>query len=108
MYEDLIAKRVAQLRGLKGVTAREMSLDIGQNPSYINRIENKKSMPSIQGLYYICEYFKITPAEFFTESNANPTLANELAEKMRTMTPSQLESMKGIIDGITNLEKKRV
>ena len=106
MYEDLIAKRIAKLRELKGVTAREMSLDIGQNPSYINRIENQKSMPSIQGLYYICEYLKVTPGEFFTESNTNPTLANELSEKMRRMTPRQLESLKSIIDGITDLKKK--
>lgn len=106
MYEELIAKRLIKLRELKGVTAREMSLDIGQNPSYINRIENRKSMPSIQGLYYICEYFRITPGEFFTESNANPTLANELSEKIRKMSPKQLESLKSIIDGIENLEKK--
>ena len=105
MYEDLIAKRLAKLRGLKGVTAREMSLDIGQNPSYINRIENQKSMPSIQGLYYICEYLKVTPGEFFTENNENPTLVNELSEKMRKMTPKQLESLKSIIDGILDLKK---
>ena len=106
MYEDLIAKRLVKLRELKGVTAREMSLDIGQNPSYINRIENQKSMPSIQGLYYICEYFKITPGEFFTESNENPTLANELSEKIRKMSPMQMESLKSIIDGIETLKKK--
>ena len=106
MYEDLIAKRLAKLRELKGVTAREMSLDIGQNPSYVNRIENQKSLPSIQGLYYICEYLKVTPSEFFTEDNENPTLVDELAGKMRKMTPSQLESLKGIIDGITELKKR--
>ncbi|MBQ0111308.1 MAG: helix-turn-helix transcriptional regulator [Oscillospiraceae bacterium] len=104
MYEDLIAKRLSKLRELKGVTAREMSLDIGQNPSYINRIENKKSMPSIQGLYYICEYLNITPGEFFTESNESPTLANELSEKMRKMSHAQLESLKSIIDGILDLK----
>ena len=106
MYEDLIAKRLAKLRELKGVTAREMSLDIGQNASYVNRIENQKSMPSMQGFYYICEYLKVTPGEFFTETNANPSLVDELAEKMRRMSPAQLESLKGIIDGITELKKK--
>lgn len=39
MYEELVAKRLAFLRTAKGVSAREMSLDIGQNASYINRIE---------------------------------------------------------------------
>ena len=32
-------------------SAREMSLALGQNPSYINRIENGKALPSMQGLF---------------------------------------------------------
>ena len=42
MYEDLIAKRVSQLRMQKGVSARDMGLSLGQSESYINKIENKK------------------------------------------------------------------
>ena len=44
MYEDLIAKRVSQLRMQKGVSARDMSLSLGQSESYINKIENKYGM----------------------------------------------------------------
>ncbi len=44
---------------------RDMSLSLGQNNSYINQIENKKALPSLQGLFYICEYFGITPQQFF-------------------------------------------
>ena len=106
MYEDLIAKRLAELRELKGVTAREMSLDIGQNPSYVNRIENQKSLPSMQGFYYICEYLKVTPAEFFSESNHNPTLVNEITEKLRRISPSQLEASKNLIDEIADFKNK--
>lgn len=68
MYEDLFAKRLTQLREAKGVSGREMSLDIGQNSSYINRIENGKAMPSMQGFLYICEYLKVTPEEFFDKT----------------------------------------
>ena len=38
MYEDDFPRRLAQLRGLKGVSARAMSLSIGQTPGYINTI----------------------------------------------------------------------
>ena len=65
MYEDFVATRIAQLRQEKKVSAREMSLAIGQNVNYINRIENKLNLPSLQGLFYICEYFNITPKDFF-------------------------------------------
>lgn len=67
MYEDFTQDRIAQLRTQKGVSARDMSLSLGQNESYINQIENKKSMPSLQGLFYICEYFGITPQQFYTD-----------------------------------------
>ena len=47
MYEDFFAKRLTELRLQKGVSARDMSLSIGQSASYINRIENKQMLPSM-------------------------------------------------------------
>ena len=43
-------KRISDLRIGGGKTQLvEMSLALGQNPSYINRIENGKALPSMQG-----------------------------------------------------------
>lgn len=39
--EETFASRLTSLREQKKVSAREMSLDLGQNGSYINRIENR-------------------------------------------------------------------
>ena len=61
MYENEFAVRLAKLRLKKGVSARDMSLSIGQNPGYINSIENGKSLPSMAGFFFICEYLDITP-----------------------------------------------
>ena len=65
MNEKDFALRVAQLRDKKGVSARDMSLSMGQNPGYIHNIESGKSLPSMTGFFYICEYLGITPEEFF-------------------------------------------
>ena len=70
MYEEFFSRRLAQLRAQKGVSAREMSLAIGQNSSYINRIENQRAFPSMQGFFYICEYLGITPGAFFADPDA--------------------------------------
>lgn len=35
MYEKEFSQRLAQLRLQKGISARDMSLSIGQNPGYI-------------------------------------------------------------------------
>ena len=37
VYEEQFSKRLAELRIKKGVSARDMSLSIGQNPGYAER-----------------------------------------------------------------------
>ena len=86
IYEDFVAERISQLRNQKKVSAREMSLAIGQNVNYINRIENKLNLPSLQGLFYICEYFKITPQEFFTPNAPNPRKVQEISTLLNSLT----------------------
>jgi len=64
MDEKDFALRLAQLREKKNVSAREMSLAIGQNAGYINNIESGKSLPSLPGIFYICDYLGISVGEF--------------------------------------------
>lgn len=45
-----------------------MAGSIGQNPGYINGLENKKGLPSMTVFFYICDYLNVTPKEFFDES----------------------------------------
>jgi len=47
LYENDFAKRLSELRIQKGVSARDMSLSLGQNSGYINHIENRQAYPSI-------------------------------------------------------------
>jgi len=56
VYEEGFALVLAQLRNKKGVSARDMSLSIGQNAGYINTIESGKAFPSMTVFFYICEY----------------------------------------------------
>ena len=53
MYEKDFQERLASLRNKKGVSARDMSLSIGQNAGYINNIETGKALPSMSGFFYI-------------------------------------------------------
>ena len=65
--DEMFAQRVMELREKKGVSQRDMSLSIGQGAAYINNIENNRNLPSMTGFFYICEYFGITPAQFFED-----------------------------------------
>lgn len=98
MENRLFALRLSALRQQKGVSAREMSLALGQNTNYINRIENGKNYPSMQSFFYICEYLGVTPQEFFEEKNAAPTRLNDLIVKLKRLTPSQLATVNAVVD----------
>lgn len=57
--------RLARLRERKGVSARHMSLEIGQNKNYINSIETGRNYPNMSNFFTICQYLNITPQLFF-------------------------------------------
>jgi len=95
--EKTLGVRVAQLRMAKGVSARDMSLSIGQGAAYIHNIENRKTMPSMKGFFYICEYLNITPKDFFDADSANPEKLNEIISDMKALTPEQLSNISSII-----------
>ena len=98
--EKAFALRLAQLRMQAGISARDMSLSLGQSESYINKIENGKSLPSMQVFFYICDYFGISPQEFFDAENRNPTAAGALADDIKTLTDSQIASIADIVKGL--------
>ena len=72
MEQSDFIRRLVELRMNKGVSAREMSLSIGQAPSYINNIETGVSFPSMTAFFYICDFLGVTPSEFFDTENTNP------------------------------------
>ena len=92
------AMRLSSLRLKKGVSARDMSLSIGQNAGYINNIETLKAMPSMMGFYYICDYLGITPKEFFDYDNVNPVLMTELISKLSRLNEHQMNTINMILD----------
>ena len=100
MFEDSFIKRLASLREQKGVSAREMSLALGQNESYINRIENGKAFPSLQAFFYICEYLQVSPKEFFDEGNLSPIKIAQIAAELQKLDEVQLDTILAVIRGL--------
>lgn len=101
MYESDFSIRLSKLRNRKGVSARDMSLSIGQNAGYINNIETGKALPSMAGFFYICEYLKISPKEFFDYDLECPIETRAFMENLKLLTPEQLHSISVIVEGLT-------
>ena len=97
MDEKDFAIRLARLREKKGVSARDMSLSIGQNPGYINSIETGKFKPSLDGIYFICEYLGVSPSEFFDTESKNPSKLDAIIKDMKKLSDSQLEVIAALV-----------
>lgn len=93
MEQSEFCKRLVELRMNKGVSARDMSLSIGQSPGYINDIENGVNFPSMTAFFFICDYLNITPKEFFDTETSAPTKAHELMEAIKGLNVEQLDSL---------------
>lgn len=97
MEEKDFALRLATLRTKKNVSAREMSLAIGQNQGYINHIETGQGTPSLSGIFYICEYLGITPSEFFDVDNNNPAKLAKINEYLKKLDDEQLDMVENLV-----------
>ena len=101
MYtENDFQDRLSKLRIEKGVSARDMSLSLGQNAGYINNIENGKGLPSLNSFFYMCDYLGITPNDFFDIETAHPQTLNALIEYLKLLDEKQLTHITEIVKDI--------
>ena len=100
MYSEDFSNRLIKLRNQKGVSARDMSLSIGQNPGYINNIETGKALPSMANFFYICDYLNITPKEFFDTESNRPEEIRIIEKNLKKLSPDLLKSLKVLIENL--------
>ena len=99
-YEKWFPQRLTQLRVQRGVSARDMSLSIGQNTGYINSIENGKNFPTMKNFFYICEYLHITPKEFFDVDANDPEALRGMVANLKKLDPEEFEALSKIVEGL--------
>ena len=100
-YAQWFSERLTQLRMEKGVSARDMSLSLGQSESYINKIENRRTMPSMTGFFYICEFLEIEPAQFFDTEMTSPTKAKELLQEIGKLPAHKADHILQVIKDLS-------
>ena len=102
MYEEEFPTRLAKLRNNKGVSARDMSLSLGQNPGYINNIETGKALPSMSVFFFICEYLGVSPQEFFDTDTNHPRELNDLIYNIKQLDEEQFNNISGIVSALAS------
>ena len=87
---EFIRERITKLRIQKVVSEYKMSYDLGHSRGYINNISSGKTLPSMAEFLAICEYFEITPQEFFNEKSENPKLERQVIEAIDRLDENDL------------------
>ena len=102
MFEDFFYDRLIQLRLQKGISARDMSLSLGQSSGYINKVENRQILPSLTVFFYICEYLDITPKEFFDNAMKYPQQTHELIDDIQSLDYELIDSLSIIVKSLSH------
>lgn len=87
---DKFSQRLLQLMNKNKLSARQLSLSLGYNEGYINRIVNGKTYPNVINFFEICEFLEITPKEFFDYDIKNPILLNENIKELKKLNDNAL------------------
>lgn len=101
--DKYIRNRITELRMVKEVSEYKMSYDLGHSRGYINNISSGKSMPSLTEFLAICDYFNITPSDFFNDSCKNPMMVSEILDEIQEMDE---EDLRLVLDLIKRIQRK--
>ncbi len=96
-YTAFIRERITRLRMARNVSEYQMSLELGQNKNYIQGISSGKALPSMRQFLNICDYFDITPMQFFDSESAQPELVRKIAEDIKCLSDDDLLLLLNVI-----------
>ncbi len=102
MNAEFIQNRISMLIKEKNISEYKLSLDLGKSKGYIQGITSGRALPSMQEFLNICEYFEITPSDFFSQENSVSLDQIELNNSLKQL-PS--DDIKLLTDLVKRLKK---
>ena len=104
---NFIANRVTQLRLEKNISEYELSYGLGRSKTYINQLTSGYFQPSVVELLNICDYFGISPSEFFNGYDCQDIFSNDadvFLRKFCRLSTENKEFIMEIIDRFGSME----
>ena len=98
MDSEFIRDRISALRIQKGVSEYKMSLDLGHSKSYVQSISSGRALPSMPEFLYICDYFGISPKDFFDDGRQELLLLDELLQAASELDADDLRALIAVTD----------
>jgi len=98
MYEQHIRDKIASLCIENDIAESKLSKLMGHSDSYIRGITSGRNMISLGELLYICEYFHITPDEFFRRDRNLPLVKRNIIEDIVALPVEDAEAIAKLIE----------
>lgn len=98
--ENFVRNRITQLRINKGLSEYQLSYDLGHSRGYINNITSGKALPSMNEFFSICEYFNISPVQFFDTKHSDPELLSKTYDEIQSLSDEDLHLILTLIKRI--------
>lgn len=98
--KEFIRNRITSLRLDANISEYQMSLELGQNKGYIQSISSGRALPSMAGFLNICDYFNITPLEFFDDKMAKPYIIQDIGKKLKSFSEDDLIMLNDVLERI--------
>lgn len=96
-YDTLVRERITQLRLEKKLSEYQLSYELGQSKGYIQSITSGRTLPSLTMFFEICEYFELSPSEFFSEELPSPRV-RKLTRQLNAMQTGDLDLIERLAD----------
>jgi transcriptional regulator with XRE-family HTH domain len=96
--------RLEELRKKKGVSRCQVSKAMGRSRNYIHNIVAGNGFPSMTEFFAICEYFEVSPQDFFDSGMKSPLLISEITGKIRNFNAPALSLVLSIVNSIEDCE----
>ena len=98
MYDEFVRNRITQLRLRKGVSEYQMSYDLGHSRGYVYNISSGKALPPLKEFFAICDYFGISPQQFFDTESRHPELIQKAVDGMKQLDERDQLMLLGLIN----------
>lgn len=102
--EEFVRNRITQLRINKGISEYQLSYDLGHSRGYINNISSGKSLPSMSEFFAICDYFNISPVDFFDDKHSNPVLLSKAISELQSLNDEDMLLILTIINRLKKID----
>lgn len=85
MDEKFISQRITQLRLQSNISEYRLSMELGKSVGYVQAISSGRSLPSVEQLYNMADYFGMTVSEFLDPGNQDPPVVRAAIRELRRL-----------------------